>query len=374
METNQNNQNQAKIKYLTITIIFDGSALNRDDKIGGNITAFKKLTIYKQIYSYMSKYAIRHYLFQTLIKKYNWRTDASLIPSGTGEKKVIQFDITKSDILTHEELDVFGYMYTEETYTRKAPLGITKAISLLPYVGDMALYANHDLVHRIRRQNNENEDNTNIQPNIFNKEENNSLYKVSFTIDSDVLGKDVWWVKEVEDNKNSSQLIIKIGDKNKTVPYTFKKENNNIDEYKVQNGTISVEKIKNDLFKVTFKTDNQITKKRILNILECLKNGLYAQSSGEANTIVPLLFISATVKVPAPIFHPYIDVSIDASKDNPNKVKVIGIGDGLKNEFVEKVFIEGTERIPIDDQIKNNKEKVVNSWIDFLKEAGLSDC
>jgi len=369
METNQNqnqNQNQNNIKHLTLTIIFDGSALNRDDKIGGNITSIKKLTIYNKTYSYISKYAMRHYLFRTLQKVYKWKDDASLIPSGKGDKKVIQFDITKSDILSHEELDVFGYMYTEETFTRKAPLGITKAISLLPYEGDMALYANHDLVHRIRQQNNENEDNTNIQPNIFNKEENNSLYKVSFTIDSDILGKDVWWVRKVEDKNNSSELIIKIGDKNKTVPYTFKNQNNNIDEYKVQNGTINVEKIKNDLFKVTFKTDNQITKNRILNILKSLKNGLDAYSSGEDNTIVPLLFIAATVKVPAPIFHPYIDVS----KDNP--CEVIGIGDGLKNEFVEDVFIQGTERIPINEQIKT--DKVVNDWNKFLKNAGLADC
>jgi len=73
METNQNNQNQAKIKYLTITIIFDGSALNRDDKIGGNILSIKKLNVNGEVRSFISKPAIRHYLFQTLKTAFGWK-------------------------------------------------------------------------------------------------------------------------------------------------------------------------------------------------------------------------------------------------------------------------------------------------------------
>ena len=46
METTEKNNSmnaQNSFKHLTVTIIFDGNALNRDEKIAGNITAIKKL-------------------------------------------------------------------------------------------------------------------------------------------------------------------------------------------------------------------------------------------------------------------------------------------------------------------------------------------
>ncbi|MBE3571208.1 MAG: type I-B CRISPR-associated protein Cas7/Cst2/DevR, partial [Bacillales bacterium] len=452
METNQNNQNQAKIKYLTITIIFDGSALNRDDKIGGNILSIKKLNVNGEVRSFISKPAIRHYLFQTLKTAFDWK-DAKV----TGQGQVVQFDITQDDILTSEELDAFGYMYTiskQASITRKSPVGITKAISLRSYGGDLAFYANHDIVKRGQNQG------LAVTPNPYNKEEHASFYKVSFTIDTNVLGKDIWIVENYNyDNEKGiltlqveapKQVVLSNVDKGdseegedvyrigkKTVRVSgfylkvdkglIKKEkdkksdflsfgekyiqvegksNDNADKegqtsgknkknkpnikvtdyeedeqdymFRVNNppqynqqektlkiqygvtksircvkqsegqyqlkddsndkdiGTISIEALnQGGPHRVTFNVSGKEKKKRFKDILKAIKNGFYAQSSGEPNPTSPLLFIAATVKVPAPIFHPYIDVSIDASKDNPNKVKVIGIGDGLKNEFVE---------------------------------------
>ena len=133
------------MKHITLTMIFEGSALNRDEKIGGNILSIKKLKQGNKTISFIGKPAIRHYLFETL-KKAGW-TPAKV----TGQGEVVQFDITKDDILTSEELDAFGYMYTignQASITRKAPVGITKAIGLESYEGDMAFYANHDLVNR----------------------------------------------------------------------------------------------------------------------------------------------------------------------------------------------------------------------------------
>ncbi|MBE3571228.1 MAG: type I-B CRISPR-associated protein Cas7/Cst2/DevR, partial [Bacillales bacterium] len=433
METNQNNQNQAKIKYLTITIIFDGSALNRDDKIGGNILSIKKLNVNGEVRSFISKPAIRHYLFQTLKTAFGWK-EAMV----TGQGQVVQFDLTQNDILSNPELDIFGYMFTigRQAITRKSPIGITKAVSLSPYEADLAFYANHDLVARGKQQG------LNVNPSPVNKEEHNSFYKVSFTLDVEIIGKDIWMVedckyeadklflliakpqsitidkveekkddedrpyyevdgkkiyvdgltltvdealmkknppkqnveehlvfkdkgkskfrifdfsyddeskrytfavsKEPEYDRGNKRLILEIGAK-REIPSTKEPDTSLSGEeiYSVQEkegeiGKIKVKELKSSgPFWVKFELTEKKKRQRLCDVICVIKNALRAKSSGELNPIIPLLFIAATVKVPAPIFHPYIDVSIDVSKDNPDKVKVIGIGDGLKNEFVE---------------------------------------
>jgi CRISPR-associated protein Cst2 len=366
METTEKNNSmnaQNSFKHLTVTIIFDGNALNRDEKIAGNITAIKKLNYNGEVRSFISKYAIRHYLFETLVKSKNWSKNAKLITSGSGDKKVIQFDITQSDILNNEEMDCFGYMYTEETFTRKAPIGITKAISLYPYEQDMAFYANHDLVKRSREQGQ-----TDVQPNPYNKEEHASYYKVSFTIDTDVLGKDTWLVKDFKYQNQNNELEISIGGNGKKIKYSQKQENENIIEYTIYNShKLICQKIGNDLYKIEFLVNDKEKQKRICDILSVLKNGLYAQSSGESNTIIPLVFIAATVKVPSPIFHPYIDIQKDSNK----KIQIIGINDGLNNDWVEKVYIQRCEKVNIDEE---DNIKIIKEWNNFLKEAGLSNC
>lgn len=366
METTEKNNSmnaQNSFKHLTVTIIFDGNALNRDEKIAGNITGIKKLSYNGEVRSFISKYAIRHYLFETLVKSKNWSKDAKLIASGSGDKKVIQFDITQSDILNNEEMDCFGYMYTEQTFTRKAPIGITKAISLYPYEQDMALYANHNLVKRSREQGQ-----TDVQPNLFNKYEHASYYKVSFTIDTDILGKDTWLVKNFKDQNQNNELEISIGGNGKKIKYSQKQENENIIEYTIYNShKLICQKIGNDLYKIEFLVNDKEKQKRICDILSVLKNGLYAQSSGESNTIIPLVFIAATVKVPSPIFHPYVDIQ----KGSNGKIQVIGINDGLNNDWVEKVYIQRCEKVNIDEE---DNIKIIKEWNNFLKEAGLSNC
>src|SRR3989338_6249685 len=108
------------MKNITLTIIFEGSALNRDEKVGGNILSIKKMNVNGEIRSYIGKPAIRHYLFETLNKIHGWGKSAVLM----GQKDVIQFDITRGDILNNPELDAFGYMYTiseQHAITRKSP-------------------------------------------------------------------------------------------------------------------------------------------------------------------------------------------------------------------------------------------------------------
>lgn len=262
------NKEEAMNKNVTVTIIFDGSALNRDEKIGGNILSIKKLNVNREVRSFIGKPAIRHYLFQTLQKAFGWK-EAKV----TSQGQVVQFDITQDDILTSEELDAFGYMYTlggQTAITRKAPVGITKAISLCPYEADLAFYANHDLVKRGQGQG------LAIDPNPYNKEEHASFYKVSFSIDVEKFGIDIWLADDYDQN---------------TKEITFKyKENNQPRELKIVKNypNLRVQQIHGtSKYKIEFELDPSEKKRRIRNILIAINNGLYAQSSGEANTIVP---------------------------------------------------------------------------------------
>lgn len=202
MPNNQIN-NQNTLKNIAVTIIFDGAALNRDEKIGGNIQSIKKLNVNGKITSFISRPAMRHYLFNTLIRSASWKQ--AIV---TGQGQVAQFDILQDDILTSEELDAFGYMFTisgENSITRKAPVGLTKAVSLSSYEQDMAFYANHDLVQR------SNKEGLNVTPNPFQKEEHSSLFKVSLTIDTKILGEDVWIVNnKPEYDSENKKLTIEV--------------------------------------------------------------------------------------------------------------------------------------------------------------------
>jgi CRISPR-associated protein Cst2 len=358
----------SNIKDITVTMIFEGSALNRDEKIGGNIQSIKKFTVGDKIVSFISRPAIRHYLFNTLLRSFpeDWKP-ASI----TGQGTVAQFDILQDDIITSAELDAFGYMYTisgENSLTRKAPVGITKAVALYPYNQDMAFYANHNLVQRANNAG------LNITPNPFQREEHTSLYKLSFTIDSKVIGEDTFFVgKEPYYDSNARTLKIEMG-----IAKTFtniSQNKSNPGEYHIlskgdQIGIISIEKKSNNLFKVSLKLSDEIKKRRIRQLLTAIHDGLIAHSSGEDNTIVPLFMIASPVKVPSPVFHSYVDVVME-----DGKLKVIGIKDCITNSWIEdkdnkkQVYIRDCERIPVDKE--KISESITNNWDDFLTSCGL---
>ena len=359
------------MKHITVTCIFDGAALNRDENIGGNIQSIKKLKRYGKAVSFIGRPAIRHYLFSTLKVAYEWE-EAKVTKDGD----VIQFDILKDDIITSPELDAFGYMYTKgATVTRKGPVGITKAIALEPYEGDMAFYANHDMVKRAVEQgligSKEGEQEDRAGSNIHNKGEHQSFYKVSFTIDIERLGRDEWIVENCEYDRNTGDMTITItGSITKSLTDVEKITDN---KYKFRSGEISVESIDgSNKKKVIFEITEEEKRKRICQILEAIKNGFYAKSSGESNTIVPLFIIAAPVKVPAPVLHPYLDIMYDSRGRSKH---VIGVEDCLGNRWIDgKVFIKDSQvlRVPDKDSLSN----VTQDWEEFLRECGLGnvDC
>jgi CRISPR-associated protein Cst2 len=456
--------NNDQLKNVTVTIIFDGAALNRDEKIGGNILSVKKLNVNGEERSFISKPAIRHYLFETLHKAFGWEPAGVLKSSD-----VAQFDLFKKDIITSKELDAFGYMYTisgKNSLTRKAPVGITKAISISPFEQDMAFYGNHDLVTRANKEG------YNLPPDPYNKEEHSSFYKLSFTIDVERLGTDEWVVENCHPNENKLEIEIetpheqeirnisesedgesyeiegkkiytegvnikipadlvnedtkkgtvklkKVKDKispsknffvddydkdsiminekeidyyilhlneepnfneeNKTltlrsgavkkVNYSSKKEQEEKTVYNTKdNDKITVRKVKNGPYIVKFEIDEEKKKRRVEELLKTINNSLYAQSSGEANTITPLFVMAAPVRIPSPIFHSYLDVSFENGKPN-----LIGVQDGLTNSWIDgKVFIKNTERLPLNKR-KLDENKYSDDWNTFLEEVGIKE-
>ncbi|MCX7611579.1 MAG: hypothetical protein N2043_08350, partial [Ignavibacterium sp.] len=115
---------------------------------------------------------------------------------------------------------------------------------------------------------------------------------------------------------------------------------------------------------VCFELNEDLKKQRIRSILDTIKNGLYVQSSGEANTIVPLFMIASGVKVPSPIFHSYLDLIKEQ-----DGIKVIGLKDCVNNSWVigNKIFLGDSERIPTDF----THECITRDWDEFLKVVGL---
>jgi len=385
MTTNNN------IPSITMTVIFEGSALNRNEKIGGNILSVKKLNVNGEEKTYLSKGAIRHYLFNTLVRAKKWK-EAKILPDG----QVLQFDIKADDILTCEELDAFGYMNTTQGQTRKTPLHITKAISMFPYEQDMGMYANHDLVRRAKEQGSLD---SSANPNPFNKEEHTSFYKITFTVDSDKLGVDKWIVPIVEVDgqkqtitlKNVPQKEEKGGETTEEVETNNDKKNEkkekapkeeilrliayntqpdkNKNRFEVENGIIEFGQLQNKRYWVTFELSPKIKLKRIRDILTTIHSGLIAHTSSESNTIVPLFTIVGDVTVPSPVFHSFIDVK----KTDDGSFEVIGIKDAINNGWLNgTLFVKGCERLKAQYPKELGALIKTETWDAFLTAVNLT--
>ena len=332
-------------RSFTVTWIFEASALNRDEKLGGNILSIKKLTRQQGgqslTYSFLSAKAMRHYLWQTLKRSKGWH-EAKV--HRDPKVKVVQFDISDT-ILESEELDLFGYMYTpgkgSNAVTRKAPLGITKAIALEPYLGDMAFYANHDLVRRGQEQGIED-----ATPDPFGKEEQSSLYKVSFTLDGERFGRDEWLGVEAKETEEGIEI---------TSPIQLKKK---LPREQVTVTPLSKGKRQNlSQMMACFQVPPREKQKRLADLLDVLRNGLCAQSSGEANTLVPLFLVVATLPVPMPLFDRFLTLEYSPQ----GYAEVQGLEDALTNGYLKDqcIYIRDSHRVRLPAK---TRQLLQNKW------------
>jgi len=343
---------------ITFTIVFESGAINRDENLG-NIQYIKKLVRPDGIYPYISRPFLRHHLFAALSEEpYSWHP-ATLKAAGSGNNnKVIQFDITKESIITSEELDYFGYLWTGEkgekqkgeSISRKAPVGMTKAIALEKWNLDTSFYANHGMVDRIRKQGEA------AEPNPYSKDEFHGLFKYSVCIDLGRLGKDKVFV-----NKSKEIFGVKI---------EGKENSKDIEENGVKKGVISWKDRKNDFYEVTAEVDPDVKGKRLNQFIEVIVSGFPLHSSGESYTTSPLFLVAALVKTPMNVFDSFIEL-------RNGKINAEALTATLNNPLIEKYWIvplklqlDGKEKLEVKTRegLLNDLEKQIEQIELYKKE------
>lgn len=314
----------------------------------------------------MSRAFLRHHLFETLQVLHGWEGAPVTVNRGSQRQSVIQFKFPDANIIAYPEMDVFGFMNTsvldsDVGIVRKAPLGMTKALSMEPWQADMAFYANHDLVKRAVERGIE------AAPNPFQKEEHHSFYRASFTLDLCRLGyQDI----------HLAELPAELAEWIKALPEASPTDLNGIDSfygegvedatwYRVGNNTKAegVVGIVEDgnRGRVTFVVSPEQRKIRIKQLLEAITNGLIIHSSTENYGAVPVFFILGALKVPVPVFNSYV-------KFKNGFIDTNVLNSAIKNEYVENAwFFEGA--LPLDAEI-TDKAKRWSGVDDVLKAIG----
>lgn len=169
-----------KKKGLTFTYIFEANSANYGEGLG-NVTSLKKFTRGdNQMYTYISRQAIRY----NLINQLGFDTT-----NLNAEGSVIQFH-PDATIEENPEIDFFGYMKTgkgnkSKTKTRPAAVRLSHAISMEPFHSDLEFLTNKGLFDRYEKQGGDLNGG-----NISQSELHKSYYAVTFTIDLDKIGID----------------------------------------------------------------------------------------------------------------------------------------------------------------------------------------
>lgn len=264
-------------KGLTISVIFDAMSLNYGEGIG-NISELKKLSRSGEVFSYLSRQAIRFDIYRML--KETFRIDNGHNPL-TPDERVVQFkpDVSIKDCM---EADLFGYMKTKKTVgavTRPAVIRISPAVSLEPFSNDLEWGTNKNFADR-----------AGVSPNPFQFEHHSSLYSYTVTIDLDRIGKDENEKPVVEIEKaEKAQRVCKFIEIIKVLNRDIKGRTESLNPVFAIGGIYNV---KNPFFLNRLKiTYNRDLKKYFLNtgILESVVSMSFNQEKIKDNTIIGYL-------------------------------------------------------------------------------------
>lgn len=247
------------MKGLTLTVIFDASSLNYGEGIG-NISELKKLTKNGEVYTYMSRQALRYEVFRKMQEIFG--VDNNKDVPLTDENGVIQFK-PSANIRDYVEVDLFGYMKTNKSKgssTRSAVVRFSPAVSLSSMAFDIEFGTNRNFADRL-----------NTNSNIFQAEVHSSLYTYTMTIDLDMVGVDPNDGIEL-DNKERARRVHMVLDVLKILDREIRGRTENLSPLFVIGG---VYPIKNPLFLGRIKVDyNRDQRKYNVNtdILESVLN------------------------------------------------------------------------------------------------------
>ncbi|WP_456342775.1 type I-B CRISPR-associated protein Cas7/Cst2/DevR [Thermovibrio sp.] len=194
---------EKRLRALTLTVVFKGLSANYGESVG-NVSELKKLTHGGELYSYVSRQALRYELWKFLKENHRidtpeyWESEpgikeevekllsslgmeSSLPPPQilTSEQDVVQFH-PSVNALNCVEADLFGYMKTEGgrgADTRSAVVRFSPAIALEPLSIDLEFGTNKNFADR-----------AGTTPDPFQFEHHYSLYTYTVTVDLDKLG------------------------------------------------------------------------------------------------------------------------------------------------------------------------------------------
>jgi len=187
-------------RHIVMDLVFYGNSLNYDQG-SGNYQELKKITKWDgRQYTLVSRYALRYSMLDTAEKMglFELADASNLIESGGGESTVIQpateFLLT-GDILEYPEFDLFGYLITDTKPQnfRTAPVKISHAVSMTPFMYDAHFNANIGLANRMRKRHGE------MRPNPFTAEEHETFYQYSIVVDVDTIGEIEIYIAEGSD-------------------------------------------------------------------------------------------------------------------------------------------------------------------------------
>ncbi|MDI9623606.1 MAG: type I-B CRISPR-associated protein Cas7/Cst2/DevR [Candidatus Aenigmatarchaeota archaeon] len=287
-------------KYIVLDIVFHGNSLNYDQG-SGNYQELKKITKWDgRQYTLVSRYALRYSLLETAQKANLFKlTEAeNLIEAGKGENKVIQpateFLLT-GDILNYPEFDLFGYLITDTSPQnfRVAPVKISHAVSMTPFMYDAHFNANIGLANRMRKMHGE------MKPNPFTMEEHETYYQYTVVVDIGNIGEMEVYIKPntdvtIQNEKFKVKNIEKINALNDEEKLSIKLKKGRNEKDLMQSDIVELSEFTefNDVYLVKYKLkDNKMIKERILSLIKALMN-LKRSIKGREEDLSPKLLIA----------------------------------------------------------------------------------